>query len=200
MASPLIEGRFGVGPSKESASKSNEPVPCVPCSLHAVGGVPSFSLSVQHGCPFPLRMDIVLTCRVFLAANVVAIASVKRCHLAKKPTWRNTLRCSATSAYSSTGSPARPGCPLFSHPTMSFEAKNLFWLGGQAHCIPRHNENKGPARELPPQGRWPSGIALGQSKDLAATRLSSTRRLGSPRLAAVPWHPSQFGSPPGERK
>jgi hypothetical protein len=84
MASPLIEGRFGVGPSKESASKSNQPVPCVPCSLHAVGGVPSFSLSVQHGCPFPLRMDIVLTCRVFLAANVVAIASVKRCHLAKK--------------------------------------------------------------------------------------------------------------------
>ena len=31
----------------------------------------------------------------------------------KKPTWLNTLRCSTTSAYSSTGSPARPGCPSY---------------------------------------------------------------------------------------
>jgi len=55
MASPLIEERFSVGPTEESASKSNGPVMCVPLSLHAVGGVPSFSYSVQNGCPFPLR-------------------------------------------------------------------------------------------------------------------------------------------------
>ncbi len=35
----------------------------------------------------------------------------------KKPTWPNTRRHSTTSAYSSTGLPARPGCPSPSHPT-----------------------------------------------------------------------------------
>ena len=37
----------------------------------------------------------------------------------KKPTWRNTLRYSTTSAYSLTSPPARPGCSLSSHPTTS---------------------------------------------------------------------------------
>jgi hypothetical protein len=37
----------------------------------------------------------------------------------KKPTWWNTRRYSTTSAYSSTSPPARPGCPLASHPTTS---------------------------------------------------------------------------------
>src|SRR2546423_11269377 len=38
----------------------------------------------------------------------------------KKPTWRNTMRYSTTSAYSSTGFPAkRPlDCPSSSHPTI----------------------------------------------------------------------------------
>jgi hypothetical protein len=35
----------------------------------------------------------------------------------KKPTWPNTLGHSTTSAYSLTDPPARPGYPLFSHPT-----------------------------------------------------------------------------------
>ena len=35
----------------------------------------------------------------------------------KKPTWRNTSRYSATSAYSSTNPPAMPGCISASHPT-----------------------------------------------------------------------------------
>ncbi len=35
----------------------------------------------------------------------------------KKPTWPNALRHSTTSAYSSTGPPARPGCPSSSRPT-----------------------------------------------------------------------------------
>ena len=30
----------------------------------------------------------------------------------KKPTWRNTVRCSTTSAYSSTGPPAQAGLPF----------------------------------------------------------------------------------------
>jgi hypothetical protein len=37
----------------------------------------------------------------------------------KKPAWSNTLRYSATPAYSSTGPPALSGCPLSSHPTTS---------------------------------------------------------------------------------
>src|SRR5688500_2942135 len=37
----------------------------------------------------------------------------------KKPTWRNTRRYSATSAYSSTSRPARPGCSLYSQPKTS---------------------------------------------------------------------------------
>ena len=37
----------------------------------------------------------------------------------KKPTWRNTRRYSATSAYSSTSPPAQPGCSPYSHPTTS---------------------------------------------------------------------------------
>jgi hypothetical protein len=35
----------------------------------------------------------------------------------KKPTWCNTRRRSATSAYSSTNPPAGPGCSSASHPT-----------------------------------------------------------------------------------
>jgi hypothetical protein len=35
----------------------------------------------------------------------------------KKPTWRNTRRYSATSAYSSTSPSANPSCSSFSHPT-----------------------------------------------------------------------------------
>ena len=35
----------------------------------------------------------------------------------KKPTWRNTRRCSTTSAYSLTGHPDCPRCHLSSHPT-----------------------------------------------------------------------------------
>jgi hypothetical protein len=37
----------------------------------------------------------------------------------KKPTRQNTLRFSATSAYSLTSPPAPPGCSLFSHPIFS---------------------------------------------------------------------------------
>src|SRR5207247_10663527 len=40
----------------------------------------------------------------------------------KKPTWSNTLRYSTTSAYSSTGPPARPSCPSPRHPTYSIQA------------------------------------------------------------------------------
>lgn len=41
----------------------------------------------------------------------------KECSAKKKPTWQNTLRYSATSAYLLTGLPAQTGCPLSSHPT-----------------------------------------------------------------------------------
>jgi hypothetical protein len=41
----------------------------------------------------------------------------------KKPTWWNTRRHSTTSAYSSTGPPARPGCPSSSFPTTSTETE-----------------------------------------------------------------------------
>ena len=37
----------------------------------------------------------------------------------KKPAWWNTLRYSTTPAYSSTGPPAKPECPLSSRPTKS---------------------------------------------------------------------------------
>jgi hypothetical protein len=37
----------------------------------------------------------------------------------KKPTWRNALRHSTTSAYSLTSPSAQPSCPLSSHPTNS---------------------------------------------------------------------------------
>src|SRR5687768_10835573 len=40
-------------------------------------------------------------------------------HAQKKPAWRNTQRYSTTPAYSSTGLPASPSCPLSSHPTFS---------------------------------------------------------------------------------
>ena len=42
----------------------------------------------------------------------------------KKPTWRNTPRYSTTSAYSSTSPPARPGCSLSSHPTVTLEYRD----------------------------------------------------------------------------
>ena len=42
----------------------------------------------------------------------------------KKPTWWNTQRYSATPAYSSTSPPAKPGCPLSSHPTTLIQVFN----------------------------------------------------------------------------
>ena len=52
----------------------------------------------------------------FLPATVTAPHHRRR---TKKPTWLDTLGCSATSAYSLTGPPALPSCPLPSHPTSS---------------------------------------------------------------------------------
>ena len=56
----------------------------------------------------------------------------------KKPTWRNTRKCSTTSAYSSTSLPARPSCSLSSHPTTS--------LAKPRSCVPRlvHGSNHRP--------------------------------------------------------
>jgi hypothetical protein len=53
------------------------------------------------------------------------ITRIPRRKKRKKPTWRNTLGYSTTSAYSPTSSPARPGCPSFSHPTTSDEPKTF---------------------------------------------------------------------------
>ena len=49
----------------------------------------------------------------------------------KKPTWRNTLRRSTTSAYSSTIPPASPSCSSSSHPTA-------------IHCKARNGECNSP--------------------------------------------------------
>jgi hypothetical protein len=65
MALPLIEEQIGVGPSEEPTSKSHASVPGVPHSLHAIGRVPSFSLSIRHGFPFPLGVSAVVTCVSF---------------------------------------------------------------------------------------------------------------------------------------
>jgi hypothetical protein len=65
MASPLIEEQIGIGHSEKPTSKSHASVPCVPHSLHAIGGVPSFSLSIRHGFPFPLGVSVLFTCVSF---------------------------------------------------------------------------------------------------------------------------------------
>ena len=54
---------------------------------------------------------------VFIEAT--PLGTVSLLHEQKKPTWPITLRCSATSAYSLTSPPARPGCPSSSRPTTS---------------------------------------------------------------------------------
>jgi hypothetical protein len=56
-----------------------------------------------------------------IICSSLMIAAVSRRRRRKKPTWGITLRCSATSAYSSTGPPAQPGCPSSSHPTTSIK-------------------------------------------------------------------------------
>jgi hypothetical protein len=49
----------------------------------------------------------------------------------KKPTWRNTLKYSSTSAYSLTSPLAQPACSLPSHPATSINsrAKAQFRIG-----------------------------------------------------------------------
>src|SRR5208282_3657867 len=49
--------------------------------------------------------------------NLPSIPKVSCRQERKKPTWRNSRRNSATSAYSSTNLPAEPGCSSSSHPT-----------------------------------------------------------------------------------
>jgi hypothetical protein len=52
------------------------------------------------------------------------LANVAHRQEQKRPTWRNTRRYSATSAYSLTSPPARPGCSLSSHPTISLDSRD----------------------------------------------------------------------------
>ena len=47
------------------------------------------------------------------------VAAIRQYRKRKEPTWRNTLKCSTTSAYSLTSLPAQPGCFSPSHPTTS---------------------------------------------------------------------------------
>ena len=56
----------------------------------------------------------------------------------KKPTWRNTRRCSTTSAYSSTSPPAEPGCSLSSHPTTSTQPLRRAAFKFTAATLRRH--------------------------------------------------------------
>ena len=56
-----------------------------------------------------------------IQGSPLAGAAIRQHRKTKKPTWRKTRRYSTTSAYSSTNPPARPGCPLSSHPTISLE-------------------------------------------------------------------------------
>ena len=60
-----------------------------------------------------------------LSIGLIAGHCDRRVTETKKPTWLNTHRCSTTSVYSSTSSPAKPGCSSSSHPTTSFEAKTF---------------------------------------------------------------------------
>jgi hypothetical protein len=81
----------------------------------------------------------------------LVVAAVPQHRKQKKPTWQNTLRYSPTSAYSLTSPPARPGCPLSSHPTTSNQlasrAAFKFSMAPLATSIILHGSRKATGRD-----------------------------------------------------
>ena len=69
------------------------------------------------------------------------VGNIPRRQEQKKPTWRNTLRYSTTSAYSLTNPPEVPGCPSPSHPTTALE-KPRSSIAQVFHCC-KHTALRG---------------------------------------------------------
>jgi hypothetical protein len=116
----------------------------------------------------------------------------------KKPTWASIQGCPITSAYSSTGLPARPGCPSSSRPT-----RNQFTLltgSRSSTIIGGHSDieqvNSGIMSRIPRRAELPGQVGQGRPIWLAARsnrtgrdarfRLTHYRAVAQSELGACP--------------